>query len=284
MGGLVFAAGREGLEALAELRRSRPCRRDAGFEELVKAAGSRAMDFRSSVCMAFEECSLEEAAGTSSVVWPAMWTGLAEVQQGFGQALVPEGILDGERQQGCSRWAQRRGERGEAGFEGERAFARVGETALRGDPQDAALRQQVDSRSPQEAGGAADGVEVDAEDADALEDAVPRPKRLGVHRSEVLALRQQAVREEDRDHRVPPGGVVGVDDDGACRLAARGSAPDWRCGRRVKVPPEVAADDAAEEGEDCGRDVGGVHEGLSFQLSVVYCLIPDEGLWAADAR
>ena len=75
------------------------------------------------------------------------------------------------------------------------------------------MLQQVE-RSPKETRGAANGVQVDAEDADVLQDAVAF-ECGGVHGGVVLALRQEPVGEEDRDHGVPPGGVIGVDDDEA---------------------------------------------------------------------
>ena len=69
-------------------------------------------------------------------------------------------------------------------------------------------------------GRAARAVEIDPEGADAAEDAVLLQHR-GVDGRIALVGREEAVRREDVDGRIPPGRVVGIDDD---RARAGGSS------------------------------------------------------------
>ena len=165
--------------------------------------------------------------------------GGAEVEQGFGQALVPKRILDGQGEEGAAA-GDAGGEGGEARLEVEGALAVVGEAALGSDPEDAAFSEDGEGCA-EKLGGTTRGVHLDGEDADSLENGVA-VQGGGIHGGEMLPGWHELPGKHDRNHGVPPGTVIGVDDEWTLDVGE-----GVRDANGAEVPAEVATCDAAKE-------------------------------------
>ena len=173
---------------------------------------------------------------------------LAEGRQHLRRALVPEGVFEGERQEG--RAGREFRQPAHPRRDRHRPLARVGEAPRRVDPEQMPRRRQHLRRDAQEARGAA-RARLHAEHAEAAHEAVP-VERLRVHRHVQVALAEQPLPQQHHRHAVPPGGVVGEHHH---RPVAGGSARPAPAGEAhgAQVPAGEAGEDAVEEGDAPGR-------------------------------
>ena len=143
--------------------------------------------------------------------------GLTEPGERFGTALVPEGILQSQRQN--DRLFQAACEMSHSGLNAGRAFARVGKAALRRDPERGPRSSEDRAAGAEELPCPSHRPPLDAKHAHPLEDSIA-PERVGVHGRVVGTVRKQLGQHEGHE-RVPPGGVIEHDDQRAVRHRVR---------------------------------------------------------------
>ena len=173
----------------------------------------------------------------------------AEAAQRFRRAFVPERVFQGQRHDDGTpgtrraRWA-RPGRR----RTGRRAG--IGEGAFRRDPQHGARVFQQPAGDLQESRSTARAVRFDPEDADPPHEAVLL-QGGGFHRAVAVPVRKAEHRQHDEHRRVPPRGMVGIDDDRAVR--GQDGQRAARQPHAVEAARGVAAHVRAEQTNDAGR-------------------------------
>ena len=197
----------------------------AAFEHGAEARGVAALHIGAQPVERGGEPRLRGAparAGRASVSrsWPRI--GSPKADEGLRAALQPEAVFDGERKHGAV--GREFDEPRDAGLEPERTLAHIAEASLRGDPE-RAVRRRTGSRRlvRRKSRRAARAVEIDPEGADAAEDAVLLQHR-GIDGRVALISGEEAVGGQDVDGRIPPGRMIGIDDDRA-RVAERSACP-----------------------------------------------------------
>jgi hypothetical protein len=187
---------------------------------------------------------------------------IAETGQGFRCALVPERKLQRQRDGDHVRMLVQ--QMRDSGTQLDGTLTGVGEAALGGDPQDGVGGAQDAGADLEELHRAAPCARLQPEHADAPQDVVAA-ERVSLHGGVAAAAREGARLQQHAHHRVPPGWMVGIDDDALVGIerwhAAMGQSDT------VEVPPGMAAHIGCHEpgykaGAGC-QDGGGV-AGIGF--------------------
>src|SRR5689334_13505783 len=139
---------------------------------------------------------------------------------------------------------------GKAGAEPDRACASIGEGALRRDPEHGFGVIQQPAGYLQESRRTARAVGFDPKDADPPHEAVLL-QGGGFHGTISVTIWKPERRQHDEHRRVPPGWMVGIDDDRAILRQDRQRAP--RQPHAVKAARGVAAHVRTEQANDAGR-------------------------------
>ena len=126
---------------------------------------------------------------------------LAETTQRLGQAFGPERVF--ERQRDRDDPLETRHQMCRAGAQTHRPKTRIGERALRGDPQHRLRIGENGRAGAQKCGGAAAGARLDPEHADSPHEAVAL-ELASLHRPVALAAAQQRGGQDHEQGGVPP--------------------------------------------------------------------------------
>ena len=135
------------------------------------------------------------------------------------------------------------------------AFAHIGEAALRRDRQQRIWRAENGFGGAEKLNGPAPAALLHAKEPKPAKHLVALEHR-GIDRGEDRAIREELSLQHQADERVPPRGVIGVEDqrESACVRRQAGA----RHAQRVKVAADVAARIPGEPAEQRSRDSGQV--------------------------